>query len=893
MFRRIVAVFLGITSLTLLLNAAGQNEQRPAAAPASNPFGRIYPPRIYNTVRLAGAPPVIDGRLDDPAWKEGEWAGDYIQQMPTEGAKPSQPTEIKILYDEKNVYVAIRAYDNPRLIHRYGTRRDKVEDSGDIVGVCFDSYNDKRTGFEFDLSAGGAKTDLLLANDGWDTTWDAVWHGKTGMEEDAWTAEFKIPLNQLRYGSQEEQVWGLHAWRWIDRNQEEDQWNLIPRQSTGRMYNLGELHGVRGLKRLRHIELLPHLVSKLTSDPEVRGDPYHNGLQGAASVGLDAKLGITSNFTLDATVNPDFGQVEADPSVMNLTSYETFYPEKRPFFLEGKNIMKFPLGSEDDGSGDMLFYSRRIGGTPAYSPALGNGEFMKFPEATSILDAVKITGKTSGGLSLGILQSMTSRETARISRQGVETRSAVEPYSNYFLSVIGKDWDKGNTSLSGMFTSTHRWIEDAELGFLPADALTGGLDFARYFKNRTYVVKGQAVFSEVSGSKEAIGELQTNAVHYYQRPDASHLDVDANATSLSGHGGQLLFGRTEKGRWRFSDVFGWKSPGLDLNDIGYLRQADQLYHQAMVGFEESEPKWLFRSFGLTARRSDSWDFGGLHVEGMTSFAGHGTFTNKWQGYGAMNFVQTDVGTRLLRGGPAVARDRFFCWNLGGTTDPSRRVAFEAGVHRHHFGQQKSSLSEFFPGLTLRLSDGLTVLTELQYSHNINDLEYVATPAAADSNPYILGRINQKTLGTTFRVNLTLTPDLSVQYYGSPFISTGRYADFKRTTSPLSEKYTDRFRNLLTPEITYRPETNAYEVTEAAGLQYSFGRPDFSFRQFRSNLVLRWEPKPGSSIYVVWSQGRTSESSVWQGSLSDNYSALWNAPSQNVFLVKLSYWLPWE
>ncbi|RPJ56735.1 MAG: hydrolase [Acidobacteria bacterium] len=892
MIRRIIAVFVAAVSLSLPLNAAGQNDQRPAAGQASNPFGRVYPPRIYNTVKLAGTPPVIDGRLDDDAWKEGQWAGDYIQQIPTEGAKPSQPTEIKILYDEKNVYVAIRAYDDPKLIHNYGSRRDKVEDVGDIVGVCFDSYNDKRTGFEFDLTAGGGKTDLLLANDGWDTTWDAVWHGKTAMEENAWTAEFQIPLNQLRYGPQGEQVWGLHAWRWIDRNQEEDQWNLIPRQSTGRMYNLGELHGIRGLRRIRHVELLPHVVSKLTSDPKVQGDPYRNGVQGDASVGLDAKIGLTSNFTLDATVNPDFGQVEADPSVMNLTAYETFYPEKRPFFLEGKNIMKFDVGGED-GGGDMLFYSRRIGAAPAHSPRLAAGEFMRLPEATSILDAVKITGKTDGGLSLGILQSLTSRETAEISRQGVESRSAVEPSSNYFLSVIGKDWDKGNTSLGGMFTSTHRWISDPELGFLPTDALTGGVDFARYFENRTYVLQGKTVFSQVTGSRQAISDLQTNAVHYYQRPDAAHLKLNPNATSLAGHGGQLLFGKTEKGRWRFSNTFEWRSPGLDLNDIGYLRQADSANNQVAVGYRESAPKSIFRSFGFELHRIDSWDFGGLKTEGMTGFGGDATFTNKWHAHGAMHLVGTDVGTRLLRGGPAVARDRFFCWSVGGGSDPSRRVAVQAGVHRHLFEQRRSSLTELYPGLTLKLSDSLMIVSELQYSHNINDLEYVATPASGASSLYILGRIDQKTLGTTFRVNLTLTPDLSVQYYGSPFISTGRYAGFKRTTSPLAENYMDRFRSVPAPEITYHPETNIYDVVETAGLEYSFNRPDFSFREFRSNLVMRWEPKPGSSLYVVWSQGRTSASNLWDGSLSDNYSALWNAPSQNVFLVKLSYWLPWE
>ena len=887
MFRRITLFVVTALSVMLMCRAGQESPATPAPA-VSNPYGRIYPARVYTAVKLASAAPVIDGRLDDAAWREGDWAGDYKQQMPTEGAKPSQPTELKILYDERNIYVAIRAYDDPALIHRYGSRRDKVEDAGDVVGVCFDSYNDKRTGFEFDLSAGGGKVDLILTNDGWDTTWDAVWYGKTGMEEDAWTAEFQIPLSQLRYGAQEEQVWGLHAWRWIDRNQEEDQWQLIPRQSTGRMYNLGELRGIRGLKRFRHIELLPHTVAKLTSNPKVPGDPYRNGIDQSASVGLDAKVGLTSNFTLDATVNPDFGQVEADPSVMNLTAYETFYPEKRPFFLEGKTIMQFDLES-DEGT-NMLFYSRRIGGAPAYAPGLSDGEYMRVPEMTSILDAVKVTGKTNNGLSIGILQSMTSRETAEISFQDQERRAPVEPYSNYFLSRIQKDWDKGNTSLGGMVTSTHRWLSDPSLDFLSGDALTGGVDFAHYFQNRTYALEGKAIFSQVTGSEEAIRNLQTNAVHYYQRPDATHLGVDESATSLSGHGGRVRFGRTEKSRWRFSDTLSWSSPGLELNDLGYLRQADSVTNQASVGYHRSEPSRLFRSFSVVLNRVDGWDFGGLNTDGMTGVAANGTFKNKWYAYGATHAVRRDVSTRLLRGGPAIARDRFWCWNTGGGTDPSRRVAFQFGVHRHMFVDGQSNLWEAYPGIVLRLSESLSVSSEVQYSKNVNDLEYVATPQANGGALYILGRIDQKTVGTTFRVNYTVTPDLSIQYYGSPFVSTGSYADFKRATSPLATRYADRFYNLAPAEIAYRPELNDYTVNEASGA-YSFGRPDFSFRQFRSNLVVRWEPKPGSALYVVWSQGRTSESSSWDGSLGHNYSALWNAPSQNLLLVKLSYWLP--
>ncbi len=325
---------LGIGVFGALASVAFADQQTAASQPAANPSGRKYPPRVYRTVRLPGPPPVIDGRLDDDAWHEGEWAGDYTQQMPTEGAKPSAPTELKILYDDHNIYIAIRAYDDPALVHRYPGRRDDF--SGDIVGVCLDSYNSKRTGFEFDLTAGGSKLDLVLGNGEleWDTTWDAVWDGEVAHDNQGWTAEFRIPLNQLRYPPQDEQIWGMHAWRWIDRLQEESQWQLIPRQNTGRMHQLGELHGIRGLPQSRHIELLPYVLGRIEPSHEGTG-----GRTGSGSAGLDAKIGLTTNFTLDFTVNPDFGQVEADPSVMNLTAYETFYPEKRPFFRSMSTTM--------------------------------------------------------------------------------------------------------------------------------------------------------------------------------------------------------------------------------------------------------------------------------------------------------------------------------------------------------------------------------------------------------------------------------------------------------------------------------------------------------------------------------------------------------------------------
>jgi hypothetical protein len=871
-----VALLLGVAT-----PAGAQTQQVTANSDASeaNPSGRKYPPRIYRSVRLQGPPPAIDGRLDDPAWSEGEWSGGYTQQIPTEGAPPSQPTELKILYDDRHVYMAIRVYDDAELVHRYPGRRDDF--TGDIVGICFDSYNDKRTGFEFDLTAGGSKIDLILGNGEteWDTTWDPVWDGKVAHDEKGWTAEFRVPLSQLRFGPQDEQVWGLHAWRWIDRFQEEDQWQLIPRQNTGRMHQLGELHGIRGLPSPRRLELLPHVVGKASSGPDVPDSPDRSG-----SVGLDAKLGLSTNFTLDATVNPDFGQVEADPSVVNLTAYETFYEEKRPFFLEGRKILSFGiLGS------DQLFHSRRVGEAPSYRPPLDEGETLRGPESTTILTALKVTGKTEDGLSVGVLQSFTQKETAEITGGRAAGGVVVEPFGSYTVGRLHKDWDKGKTSLGGMITSTHRSISDPSVTFLPTQATSGGLDFTRYFADRAWLLEASGFFSHVQGDREAIHALQTNAVHYFQRPDADHLGVDEDATSLFGHGGSVRFGRSEHGRLRVSDRFLWYSPGLDFNDVGYLRQADFIYNEITLGWHESVPRGVFRSHLLQLSREDEWDFGGLATRSQTVIDGSGVFTNKWQASVHLRH-QDVVDTRMLRGGPALRWHEILTAMAFVQSDPSRRLSGSVFGEYSRARDDDSLYRELGPTLVLRLSNRLSLSGSASYVDLRDELQYAAAAHTEADPRWVLARIDQDTWSVTFRVNLSVTPDLTVQYYGSPFVGTGRYGEYKRATDTLARPNADRFHLYGPDEIAFRPESNEYEVTEADGdATYSFPNPDFSFREFRSNLVVRWEWKPGSSLYVVWSQGRTSSVPTWDSSFRSNWDALWRTQPDNIFLVKMSYW----
>jgi hypothetical protein len=884
-----------VLTAALALAASGLLSQSPSPEPKDR-FGRVYPVRVYETRRFQSAPPAIDGRLDDPCWKEGVWEGGFRQQIPSEGAAPTAQTEMNILYDGDNVYFAFRAFDDPALMHRFVGRRDDL--TGDVVGICFDSYGSKRQGFEFDLTAGGSKIDLVLMNAErdcqWDTDWDAVWEGAVGTEDSAWTAEFRIPLSQLRYGPQEEQVWGMHAWRWIDRNQEEDQWSLIPRNNNGRFYHLGELRGIRGLKRSRRIEILPSVLGRVDSEPKVPGDPYRDGPEASGTMGLDAKIGLSTDITLDATVNPDFGQVEADPSVMNLTAYETFYSEKRPFFVEGRNLLEFDGG----GDGAMLFYSRRVGHAPTYAPeSRWGGLYVKSPENTTILNALKVTGKTASGLSLGVLQSVTARETAEIkTAPGPEEvsgavpprRETVEPLSNYFVARLKQDWDQGNTSLGGAVTSVNRSITDGHLRFMPRAAVTGGLEFARYFDNRNWLAEARVFGSRLSGDAESILRAQTGAVHYFQRPDADYASVDSSAESLAGHGGYLSVGRAGTNKFRVKETFHWYSPGLDLNDIGWLQQADVLSNGASMEYVQSDPGRVLRSWSASLGKWNAWDFGGLSTSDQTGGSFDGTFKNRWGIHAGLYAVRPSANTRMLRGGPALRVPGLVCVSASLSSDWGRPFSANVSDHYHAVDDGVSQLHEPSAGLSWRATDRVSLSANFAVSRNIQNLQYAATAAASDGKTaYVLGRIDQKTLSSTFRLNWYATPDFSVQFYGSPFVSTGRYSGFKRVLSPLAVSDGRRFRNAAEGEVSRTD--GIIEVAEQGGPSYGFGDPDFSFREFRSNLVVRWEYRPGSVLYAVWSQGRSSWVNEWEPSMSDNSDALWSAPSSNVFLVKASYW----
>jgi hypothetical protein len=841
------------------------------------------PKRIYNTIRLTTEKPVIDGILNDACWKTGEWAGNYTQWIPKEGAKPSKETQIKILYDDKNIYVAIRAFDESNKIIRKAGRRDEF--NGDVVGINFDSYHDHRTGFEFNVTSAGQKIDLILTNpSSWDVNWNAVWYAKTGVEDSAWTVEYEIPLSQLRYSSDDEQVWGMHCWRWIDRLQEESDWE--PQSSTGPgiLYQFGELHGIKGLPSSRRIEIMPYSVGRVKTFKSEAGNPFADkGRDLLGNLGLDAKIGLSSNFTADLTINPDFGQVESDPSVMNLTAFETFYEEKRPFFLEGKNIFSFDFDNMN------IFFSRRIGHPPTYSPELNDSEYMDFPDNTTILSAAKISGKSANGLAIGVLQSLTANEHAKINSSGADKNISVEPLTNYLITRVQQDYNEGATVLGGIFTSTNRFISDSQLEFMNRNAFTGGIDFLHQWNDKEFFVDTKLIGSIINGSTEAVQILQKSPARYYQRPDADYLHFDSTLTNLKGYGGSIRIGKGSKGLWRYSTGLHWRSPGLELNDLGFLQTADFIQQENSVSYFVIQPVSIFRTYSVSLSEFNNWNFGMDYLLSGGNLNLYFEFLNNWAVSLSFTYTSQELDTRILRGGPAMIVPSVLSNNFYLRTDPSEKISFDLGASLILTESQSGRYYSVQPGMSVMPTNTLRLSLSLNYSKHINNLQYIDTIIINNSPKYLLAKINQHTLGATFRIDYNITPELSIQYYGSPFASIGKYSEFKNVTNPRASAYIDRFVLLNTTL-----NGNDYEVSEnnpggSGQINYTFGNPDFNFFQFRSNLVFRWEYLPGSQIYIVWSQDRTNYIMPGGNSVSKALNSLKDVYPNNIFLIKINYW----
>lgn len=842
--------------------------------------------RTYSTTEMTTSAPEIDGVLDDSVWNTGFWQGEFTQQIPEEGAKPSKETKVKVTYDYENMYVAIFCYDTPDNIRQIFTKRDRF--GGDVVGIAFDSYFNQRTAYEFNLSAAGQKIDLMHTGEGnIDFNWNSNWEGMTAISDSGWSAEFRIPFSQLRYNNINEQTWGMHVWRWIDNNKEEDQWTLLPVKGPPGVHNFGQINGISNIRSSRQVEFLPYVSTKVerTGDND---NPYISDTKVVPNAGIDMKMGLSSNFTLDATINPDFGQVEADPSELNLSAYETFYREKRPFFLEGRDIFKFSV------NGDQLFYSRRIGASPRYSPDIDDGEYYESPENIAILGSAKITGRTANGISVGILETITNNEFGSIYRPNGEEgnekeRIKVEPLTSYFASRIKKETNDANTIIGGSFNSVARKLNDDYLQEeFVAYANTAGVDFMQYFNSKNYYVQLNGMYSNLVGSENAITQKQESHIHRFQRSDAEHLTLDTTRTNLTGTSGYFEIGKNG-GNFLFESNIGYWSPQLNINDIGFMKEADYIEQENEVTYRETEPGNVFRNYRIEIQNTNKWSFGGEHTHSGLESKFVGQFNNLWTLFAEGGKVFPSLDPRVLRGGPALYNDGYYGGGVWMQTNSSNR--FYINLSGFYYGNAKNNSTHKSTGVSFNYNpiNKLRLTLRSRFMHN-NYAEEFFNSDLSDINVYTIGRMNQKELQFTIRAEYYIRPEISFQYYGNPFFSVVDYSSLRRVEEAGAKNSSDRFYVYTEgDEITFNAEDNYYYVNEYNGASYSFENPDVSYGNFQSNFVFRWEYKLGSVFYFVWSHNQSEYTNVNSPHLDKPINELFSTPSGDAVMVKLSYW----
>jgi len=846
----------------------------------------------YSTQKISQSI-AVDGLLDEPGWETALWSGDFQMYYPYDNKKPSEPTSFAMLYDENYLYVGIKAHDSePDKISKQLTRRDNLD--GDYVDIQIDSYDDLQTAYCFVVSAAGTKRDVFISSDGdsSDDSWDPIWWVKTAITKDGWEAEMKIPFSQLRFVNKNDQTWGIQVERYIKRDEETSLWQPKERTAPGWVHHYGKMNGLEQIKPRKAFDLYPYTVGSYEHYEKDQSDPFLPGKEWHGNLGLDGKIGLTNNLTLDFTINPDFGQVEADPSTVNLSGFELFFQEKRPFFIEGSNIINFPLMFGDGNlASENLFYSRRIGRNPQYSPDLGDNEYARIPSYTKIIGATKLTGRTQNGLSIGIMESVTAEENAKIRLNNSETRhQTVEPLTNYSVISLQKDFGKGNTLLNGIVTSTNRKLNDPHLDFLHKNAYTGGLEFTKYWADKTWLFTAKTSFSHVMGSSEAITNTQESSVHLFQRPDANHVNYDTTRTSLTGTAGNIYFGRVGGDNLHFLGAVYFKSPEYEINDIGFVRHVDDIIQIYWMGYRFTKPFFAFKNANLNFNQWSSFDYGGTFLGIGGNINGFATFTNNYSIGTGINYNGQELSTTQLRGGPS--------YLIPGNTNSW--VSLETDSRKKIYGATNFSFSQGFEhnmnsqyyGLDITAKPHKTVQLTLSpaYTQSFDEQQYVAEADFDATMRYILATINQKVISLSLRLNWNITPDISVQYWGQPFFATGKYSNYKYVTNNTNSVYTNRFQQYNSNQVHVNSDDELVEIdeTENGVMDYSFDLPDFNSKVFLSNLVLRYEYLPGSVLFFVWSQNRNDFTTIPTHPFNKNVDELIDVTPHNTFLIKLSY-----
>ncbi|MEQ8330339.1 MAG: DUF5916 domain-containing protein [Longimicrobiales bacterium] len=856
------------------------------AAQAVGGDGGTDAPRARTLQAAPAVEVTVDGRLDEAAWAAATPARDFVQLVPDEGRAATEPTEVRVLVDDDALYVGARLTDGrpDAIVARLGRRDQDIQ--ADWFYVYVDGYQDRRTAYGFGVSAAGVQRDLRISDDVQrDATWDAVWDAEVRRAPDGWTVEMRIPLSQLRFNRAGEGGWGINFERKVARTNETSHWASMVQGSESFVSRFGDLGGVADLDPRRRVEVVPYTVARLARAPVAAGHPFRKGSEAAGALGADIRVGLGSSLTVSATLNPDFGQVEGDPAVLNLSAFETFQQERRPFFVEGADLftVAFPMWPP-------MFYSRRIGRSPQV-PAPGAAEFVDRPTATTILGALKLSGKTESGWSIGLLDALTPTERTRwVGADGRQADATAEPFTHYAAARLAREFRDGRSRVGVLATSVNRDLgDDPDLDFLHEDAFAVALDAYHRFAGDRWEARGGVQVSHVRGDTAAILRTQTAPGHWFQRPDAHHVRLDPSRTSLSGYrlGGMI---RKIRGAWNGGVRGQITSPGFEVNDLGFNAVFDRGEANGWLRYDRYTPGALLRSWGIGTSAMVQSDLGGRLQSRFHDLGVNAQLLNYWSGNLWVIRETPAWSSTALRGGPALRRPGRWNGGLGLSSDDRAPLVgrghldweLEDGTAGRRLNTQVT--------LTARPSERFDVTLGPSVSLGRQDWQYVGTRPVDGSPRYLVGGLDQRTLGLTTRLDVTASPTLSLQVYARPFVASVRYHAFREVVDPAAETFGARFRTLPVERVQLDGGDVLAVDRDADGTpDFEMADPSFSMASVQMNTVLRWEYRPGSTLFAVWTHDRDAFGRD-RLDLGEGVDRLRAAPARNVFMLKVSYWL---
>jgi hypothetical protein len=821
------------------------------------------PPRPHLRAERTATPPKIDGHLDDPVWRAATPSDAFTQHFPDEGEPPSERTEVRVLYDDHNIYFGIDCEQRFSPVVRRLMRRDGQLPSDGVV-VDIDSRRSGVSAFHFAVNAAGVLSDAIHFNDtDYSSDWDAVWEAKVADTGHGYSMEIRIPLSVMRFSAAPVQDWGLQVRRFIDARQEWDDWAFYPRSAATYVPLFGRLDNLVGLEPRHHLELLPFVLGKLEHRAPDVGTVAH-GFSADWSAGLDAKAHVTNELTLDLTIKPDFGQVEADQVILNLSTFETFFPEKRPFFLEG--IDAFAAMRQ-------VLYTRRIGRQPALPSLSGTQSLVENAEPAPIYAAAKLVGTVGGRTTLGIISALTGESAVDVQDTATgappRTHHVLEPLSTYNVVRV-KRLLGANSDVGILATATNRFESLPPPGALcPVSGAAPGPDGR--CTNDAYVLSADGRWRSSSGDYGVSWQALASTLR--SGPDRSEPDgIPIHPGTTSG-GASLYVGKDGGAHWLWSATQYLAGRQLELNDVGYLERKNDYQLYTAVVYRTLNPWWTTLESRTTLAFNLRETLDGIDLWRETVLANTANLTSFWSTYFDVHVRFPYYDDREMGDGSALERPANVGVVASLASDPRRRIMGYVAAGFDHKTTVDGIHFDARGDFTVRVLPQLELELQPTVSYDSGTPRYLSTDAVGPDNLrlYHFGAQNAVSTGATLRASYAFTPELSLQIYNQIFFARVRYG-------PLYTAPSLAFRQRVALDTLVRDPAPSVSTS------------DSETATLNVNVVLRWEYHLGSTAFLVYTRAQNPALTPAPGGAQLEIAPLLQGhAADNVVMLKLAYW----